>query len=38
MVVMVEPGERHQVVAIGEGGARWIVIKERSEADSKNVA
>jgi quercetin dioxygenase-like cupin family protein len=38
MVVMVEPGERHQVVDVGEAGARWIVIKERSEPDTKYVA
>ena len=35
MVVMIEPGERHMVTAIGEGGARWIVIKERSERNTK---
>lgn len=37
MVVMVEPGEWHQVVAVAAGGARWIVIKERSEPESKYV-
>jgi quercetin dioxygenase-like cupin family protein len=35
MVVMVEPGERHRVVSVGEAGARWVVIKERSEPDTK---
>lgn len=34
-VVMVEAGERHQVISIAPGGARWIVIKERSEPGSK---
>jgi mannose-6-phosphate isomerase-like protein (cupin superfamily) len=38
MVVMVEPEERHQVVSIGKTGARWVVIKERSEPDTKYVA
>ncbi len=38
MVVMVEPGERHRVATVGEAGARWIVIKERSEPDTKHVA
>jgi mannose-6-phosphate isomerase-like protein (cupin superfamily) len=38
MVVMVEPGERHMLVSVGEAGARWIVIKERSEPDSKFVS
>lgn len=38
MVVMVEPGERHRIVAIDpEQGARWLIIKERSEPDSKHV-
>lgn len=37
MVVMVEPGERHQVTAVGADGARWIVIQERSEPNSKFV-
>ncbi len=35
MVVMVEPGERHKVASVGEAGARWVVIKERSEPDTK---
>jgi mannose-6-phosphate isomerase-like protein (cupin superfamily) len=38
MVVMVEPGERHRVASVGEAGARWVVIKERSEPGSKIVA
>ena len=37
-VVMVEPGERHMVVAVGQAGARWVVIQERSEPDTKYVA
>lgn len=36
-VVMVEPGEWHEVVAVSEQGARWVIIKERSEPDSKIV-
>jgi quercetin dioxygenase-like cupin family protein len=38
MVVMVEPGERHLVVAVGETGARWVVIQERSVPDTKGVS
>jgi hypothetical protein len=38
MVVMVEPGERHKVASVGEAGARWVVIKERSEPGTKYVA
>lgn len=38
MVVMVEPGERHMVVAVGEAGAHWVVIQERSEPDTKYVS
>ncbi len=38
MVVMVEPGERHQVVAVGESGARWVVIQEHSAPDTKYLA
>lgn len=34
-VVMVEAGERHRVTSIAPGGARWVVIKERSEPGSK---
>lgn len=36
-VVMVEAGERHRVVSVGPDGVQWIVIKERSEPDSKFV-
>jgi mannose-6-phosphate isomerase-like protein (cupin superfamily) len=37
-VVMVEPGEKHRVVAVdAELGARWVIVKERSEPDSKHV-
>ena len=38
MIVMVEPGEWHQVVNVGATGARWIDIKARSEPDTKYVA
>jgi len=38
MVVMVEPGAWHQVVAVGEAGACWVVIKEHSEPHTKYVA
>lgn len=38
MVVMVEPGERHMVAVVDEAGAQWVVIKERSEPNSKYVA
>jgi mannose-6-phosphate isomerase-like protein (cupin superfamily) len=38
MVVMVEPGERHMVASVGEAGARWVVIKERSEPGTKYMA
>jgi quercetin dioxygenase-like cupin family protein len=37
-VVMVEPGERHRVTSVGEMGARWVVIKERSEPGTKSLA
>jgi mannose-6-phosphate isomerase-like protein (cupin superfamily) len=36
-VVMVEPGEWHEVVSVSEQGARWVIIKERSEPNSKIV-
>lgn len=35
--VMVEPGEKHQVVAVGPEGIRWVIIKERSLPGSKHV-
>jgi hypothetical protein len=35
MVIMVEPGERHMVVSVDEAGARWVVIQERSEPNTK---
>ena len=38
LVVMIEPGERHRVASVGETGARWVVIKERSEPDTKYVS
>ncbi len=35
--VMVEPGEKHRVVAVGASGIRWLIVKERSEPYSKHV-
>lgn len=35
--VMVEPGEKHQVIEVGPEGIRWVIIKERSEPDSKHI-
>lgn len=35
--IMVEPGEHHRVVGVGASGIRWVIIKERSEPDSKYV-
>ena len=35
--IMVQPGERHRVISVGERGIRWVIIKERSEPDSKYV-
>ena len=35
--VMVEPGEPHQVVDVGPQGIQWVIIKERSEPDSKHL-
>ena len=37
-VVMVEPGERHEVVSVSPEGVRWVIIKQRSEPDSKLLA
>jgi mannose-6-phosphate isomerase-like protein (cupin superfamily) len=37
-VIMVEAGERHQVIAVGKAGARWVVIQERSEPNTKYLA
>jgi mannose-6-phosphate isomerase-like protein (cupin superfamily) len=34
-VIMVEPGEAHEVVSVASTGCRWVVVKERSEPDSK---
>jgi mannose-6-phosphate isomerase-like protein (cupin superfamily) len=37
-VVMVEPGEIHRIASVDpELGARWVIIKERSEPDSKHI-
>ena len=38
MVVMIEPGERHMVISLGDAGAQWVVIKERSEPNTKYVS
>ena len=38
MIVMIEPGERHWVTSVSETGARWVVIKERSESGTKYVS
>lgn len=35
--VMVQPGEHHQIVDVGSDGIRWVIVKERSEPDSKHV-
>ena len=35
--VMVEPHEWHEVVSVSQAGVRWIIIKERSEPNSKVV-
>jgi mannose-6-phosphate isomerase-like protein (cupin superfamily) len=37
MVIMVEPGEHHEVVSVDEGGAHWVVIQERSEPNTKYI-
>lgn len=34
---MVEPGEWHQITSVSDAGARWVIIKERSEPNSKIV-
>lgn len=34
-IVMIEPEEWHQVVSISDGGARWVIIKECSQPNSK---
>lgn len=36
-VVMVEPGERHMVVSVGPSGGHWVVVKERSEPNTRFV-
>ncbi len=38
LVVMIEPAEHHKVAFVGEGGERWVVIKERSEPNAKYVS
>ena len=35
--IMVEPGEHHRVIEVGDAGIRWVIIKERSIPDSKHV-
>jgi len=37
LTVKVEPNERHRIVSVGSDGIRWVIIKERSEPDSKYV-
>ena len=38
IIVMVEPGERHCIRFIDPNiGARWVIIKERSEPGSKHI-
>jgi len=38
-VVMVEAGERHRVTHVDPAlGARWVIVKERSEPDSKHLS
>ena len=37
-VLMVEPGEQHEVVAVNpETGVRWVIIKEQSRLDGKHL-
>lgn len=37
-VVMVEPGERHRISYVDpDQGARWVIIKERSQPGSKHL-
>ena len=37
-VVMVEPGEKHRVSWVDpNAGVRWMIIKQRSEPDSKRI-
>ncbi|MEZ4729988.1 MAG: cupin domain-containing protein [Caldilineaceae bacterium] len=38
VIVMVEPGERHQLLSVDEAGARWIVIKEQSKPGTKDIS
>ena len=39
VVVMVQPRERHRIVWVDpDAGARWVIIEERSEPDSKILA
>lgn len=36
-VIMVQPGERHRVLSVDpETNVRWVIIKQRSEPDSKH--
>jgi mannose-6-phosphate isomerase-like protein (cupin superfamily) len=37
-VVMVEAGERHRVVSVGSSGVRWVIVKQRSEPNSKHIS
>ncbi|MCJ7825510.1 MAG: cupin domain-containing protein [Anaerolineales bacterium] len=39
MLLMVEPGEKHEIASIDAmQGLRWVIIKERSTPDSKQLA
>src|SRR5512145_1864605 len=35
VVIMVQPGERHRIVAVSPSGVRWVIIEERSSPGSK---
>ena len=38
ILLMVEPGERHEIASIDSKlGLRWVIIKERSEPGSKHL-
>ena len=38
-LLMVEPGEKHEIVSIDSNqGLQWVIIKERSTPDSKHLA
>ncbi len=37
-IAMIEPAERHRVVSVAPGGVRWVIVKQRSEPNSKHVS